>query len=65
MKEPQRYQVHHENPLRCLVCDYDLFWRREAQLNTALATFFNLNWTNRSAVCLVCAQCGYIHWFLP
>ena len=50
--------------LRCLVCDGTQFWCRRAQLNTALATFFKLDWTNESAHCLVCADCGYIHWFV-
>jgi predicted nucleic-acid-binding Zn-ribbon protein len=51
--------------LQCRVCDHDEFHRQEAQLNTAVATFFNLDWSNRSAVCYVCDRCGYIHWFLP
>ncbi len=51
--------------LVCLVCRYDRFHRREALLNTAAASFFYLDWTDTSAVCYVCKQCGYIHWFLP
>lgn len=51
--------------LRCYVCGYDHFWQRQAQLNTAVATFFNFDWVNASATCCVCAQCGHIHWFLP
>jgi len=49
----------------CLACGNAGFWRREAQLHTMLATFFRLEWANQSAICLVCANCGYIHWFLP
>jgi hypothetical protein len=30
-------------PLRCEICDHDQFWRREAMLNTAVATFFNFD----------------------
>jgi hypothetical protein len=52
-------------PLHCYACGYAHFWQRSAQLNTALATFFNFDWTNPSATCCVCAQCGHIHWFLP
>jgi hypothetical protein len=52
-------------PLRCEICGHDAFWRREAQLNTAVATFFNFDWANASAICYVCDGCGYIHWFLP
>lgn len=49
----------------CTVCDNDTFQHRRAQLNTALATFFNFDWANKSAECLVCTKCGYVHWFLP
>jgi hypothetical protein len=52
-------------PLRCEICQHDRFWRREAQLNTAVATFFNFDWANATAQCYVCDGCGYIHWFLP
>jgi len=51
--------------LRCEICKHDRFWHRKAQLNTAVATFFNFDWANPSASCLVCDHCGYIHWFLP
>ena len=51
--------------LRCEICKNDRFWTREAQLNTAVATFFNFDWANPTAVCYVCDRCGYIHWFLP
>lgn len=63
-REPEQIQILGKD-LACQVCGYDRFWRREAQLNTAVATFFNLDWTNPSATCLICARCGYIHWFLP
>jgi hypothetical protein len=51
--------------LRCEICGGNEFWERQAQLNTAVATFFNFDWANKSATCLVCDACGYIHWFLP
>ena len=53
------------NVLKCTLCGHDEFHKREAQLNTATATFFNLDWANASAVCLVCDKCGQIFWFLP
>jgi hypothetical protein len=34
-------------------------------LNTAVASFFNFDWVDPTARCLICANCGYIHWFLP
>ncbi len=51
--------------LRCEICKHDRFWQREAQLNTAVATFFDFDRANAKASCHVCANCGYIHWFLP
>jgi hypothetical protein len=63
-RQPEPLQVNGKD-LRCLICGHDQFWKRNAQLNTAAATFFNLDWANRSAVCVICDSCGYIHWFLP
>ena len=51
--------------LHCEICKHDQFWKQEAQLNTAVATFFNFDWANKTASCYVCDGCGYIHWFLP
>ena len=51
--------------LHCEICKHDKFWYRQAQLNTAVATFFKFDWANASADCYVCEKCGYIHWFLP
>jgi hypothetical protein len=63
-KEPEEVQVAGLT-LRCEICKHDRFWHREAQLNTAVATFFNFDWANAIATCYVCDGCGYIHWFLP
>lgn len=62
--EPKKYVVQ-EKPFACLACAHDHFREREAQLNTATATFFGFDWANATANCLVCAKCGYVHWFLP
>jgi predicted nucleic-acid-binding Zn-ribbon protein len=62
-EEPETVRVY-GNQFNCLVCHHNKFWQREAQLNTALATFFRMDWANQSATCLVCEKCGYIHWFL-
>lgn len=51
--------------LRCVVCQYDTFWHRRAQLHGGVATFFNMEWTSPTADCAICANCGYIHWFMP
>ena len=62
-KEPQTVEVA-GNILKCPVCGNNLFWTRRAQLNSAIATFFNLDWANRSATCFVCSGCTHISWFL-
>lgn len=62
-KEPQTVEVNNKQ-LRCVICSNNLFWSRKAQLNTAVSTFFRLDWTDRSATCFVCSECTYIHWFL-
>jgi hypothetical protein len=51
--------------LRCQVCENDKFFHRRAQLNTAMMSLFDLDWLNPSAECLLCSNCGYIHWFVP
>jgi hypothetical protein len=50
-------------PIRCPHCGSGRFNIGEAQLNTALATLFNLDWTNDSASLLMCVECGQIQWF--
>jgi predicted nucleic-acid-binding Zn-ribbon protein len=47
----------------CPHCNGAQFKAGEAQLNTALATLLNLDWTNKSAIILICASCGQIQWF--
>lgn len=60
---PQPVEVNGKD-FRCLVCSNDQFVVRKAQMNQALTTFFNLDWTDKSATCLVCTECTYVHWFL-
>jgi predicted nucleic-acid-binding Zn-ribbon protein len=51
-------------PLKCQVCGHDQFWRHQVLLNTRTLTFFDMEWMNRDATCVVCEQCGYVHWFV-
>lgn len=51
--------------LRCEICKHDRFYHRRAQMNTSIMSFFGLDWLNQNAECLLCARCGYIHWFAP
>jgi len=62
--EPQPLQIL-GNPMRCEICDHDRFYQREGMINTAGMTFLELDWLNRSATCVICSRCGYVHWFLP
>jgi predicted nucleic-acid-binding Zn-ribbon protein len=47
----------------CPHCKNDTFDQHEAQLNTPVATFLNLDWTNKTGTALICANCGLIQWF--
>ena len=48
----------------CPHCKNDIFKDGSAQLNTAGATFLNLDWLNKSATILVCTNCSLIQWFM-
>ncbi len=61
--EPQLYEVQ-GRPVRCYHCHNPFFLVRTAQLNSAVTSFFNRDWTDQSAACLICSECGYIHWFM-
>ena len=61
--EPQSIEIKGYE-LICPVCSNKLFWSRSAQLNTAIATFFNFDWTNKSATCTASSECTHISWFL-
>ena len=50
--------------ISCSHCEHQEFEQGSAQLNTAGMTLMNLDWANRSAATLVCANCGQIQWFL-
>jgi len=52
-------------PLYCQVCRHGEFWQHRVQLHTPFATFFNVEFANRIADCAICANCGYMHWFMP
>lgn len=52
-----------DRPVKCPHCGNDTFTEGTALLNTVGMTFFELDWANRSASTLTCAQCGRIEWF--
>jgi len=53
------------NPMSCEICHHNRFYQREGKIQTTGLTFFDLDWLNASATCVVCEKCGYVHWFLP
>lgn len=48
----------------CSHCGGEEFEERSGQLNTAGASFLNLDWANTTARVLVCQSCGHLEWFL-
>ncbi len=50
--------------LKCLMCQHESFHQRKSHLDTALANSMSPDWVDRQAYCLVCNECGFIHWFL-
>jgi hypothetical protein len=53
-----------DRPLACVVCGGTRFHERSSLLNTRAATFFNFDWANKEATNYICAECGYIFWFM-
>lgn len=53
-----------EHIIKCVQCGNPHFERGSAQLNTAVLTFLDLDWANRSAYLLSCKQCSHVMWFL-
>ena len=49
--------------VECRHCENILFHKRKASLSTALTALVNLEWTDREACVLVCANCSRIEWF--
>ncbi len=62
--EPAGVQIRGK-ALTCQVCGQSAFYKKEGQLHSGIATFFQVEWASPTAHCYICAGCGYIHWFLP
>ncbi|MEO8649927.1 MAG: hypothetical protein ABI539_12240 [Acidobacteriota bacterium] len=52
-----------DRQLICLVCGNETFWQREEIL--APASIFGATAGNPTATCMVCDECGFIHFFYP
>jgi len=48
----------------CSHCGGGSFESRRVQLNTAVMTFFNMDFLNKSADVFICSHCGHLEWFL-
>jgi predicted nucleic-acid-binding Zn-ribbon protein len=59
---PGQYSIA-DQPITCPHCGSDTFSRGDAQLNTALRTFLDLDWSDKSATVLICVKCSQIQWF--
>lgn len=53
-----------DRPLLCTACGHDRYHDRNSLLNTRGGELFGVAWANKAAKNYICAQCGYIHWFL-
>lgn len=53
-----------DRQLRCPFCQGDGFRQRDIKLNTAGMSLLGLDWANKSATGLICAQCGRIEMFM-
>jgi predicted nucleic-acid-binding Zn-ribbon protein len=49
--------------IECPHCENILFHRRKVSLNTAFSSLVSLEWADREASVLVCANCSRIEWF--
>jgi hypothetical protein len=49
--------------LECPICSSQKFWKKEAQLNTKAASFFDFDFLNPSGDCYICKECRHITWF--
>lgn len=64
-QEPTTVYVK-ERVLRCPVCEGQRFTSRKTLINTRMTSFFDVEWLfARQALIHICAQCGYVYWFLP
>jgi uncharacterized protein len=61
-EEPSTYQAG-GLAVSCTHCKNNQFYLHKVLLNTRGLTFFKLDWLNRGATVLVCANCGMIQWF--
>ncbi|MEW6195332.1 MAG: DNA-binding protein [Bacteroidota bacterium] len=59
----QEYEIAGKKII-CQTCGNDTFHYRDAILDTAVASFFGMEWANKRAALLICTKCGKIEWYL-
>jgi predicted nucleic-acid-binding Zn-ribbon protein len=59
---PMRVFVGNQQ-VHCPFCRHHLFSRRDIKLNSTGMSLLGLDWTNKPATGLICAQCGRIELF--
>lgn len=62
-EEAKPYQID-DKQLVCTFCDNDTFYTRREQLSSPTRSFFNVEWTDSTAMCFICSSCGFMHWFM-
>jgi len=62
-EEAEQYEINNKR-LKCYHCENTTFFTRQEQLHSPATTFLNMEWLDKTATCFVCADCGYIHWFM-
>ena len=63
-KTPKEFIVGRNIRLTCQICGHKRFYTRKTLMNTVAFSFLNIDWANKKATNYICAQCGYIHWFM-
>ena len=51
-----------DKPFACTVCGSEHFRKRRLELKEPGTAFLK---PKNYATCLICAKCGYVHWFIP
>lgn len=49
--------------ISCDHCEGQRFHEGQAQLNTAVLTFLDLDWANKTARTLFCKECSRVQWY--
>ena len=62
VKVPATAYERADHMLECPICDGQKLWKKEAQLNDKVASFFDFVFLNPSGDCTICKECQHIIW---